>query len=106
MTVQKFIILACGWIVAITGLLLTPLPIPLPFPVGAMLFLVGCTILTTHSKMCRRLLQRIRHKSHRLSHGLEFFSRRAPRHVKHMVVKTRPHAVHRHERMRARRDET
>jgi hypothetical protein len=105
MTVQKFLILAGGWFITVIGALLTPIPLPLPFPVGIMLFLIGCAILTTHSKMFRRMVQRMRHRNDWLSHGLEYITRRAPRRVKHMVAKTRPIALGRHERMRARRDE-
>jgi hypothetical protein len=105
MTVQKFLILAGGWIVAVFGLLLTPLPVPLPFPVGIMLFLIGCAILTTHSKMFRRWVQHLRHRNSWLSRGLEYVTRRAPALVKSMVHRTRPVALGRHARIRARRDE-
>jgi hypothetical protein len=105
MTVQKFLILAGGWIVTAVGALLTPLPLPLPFPVGIMLFLIGCAILTTHSKMFRRWIQHLRHRNSWLSRGLEYITKRAPAQVKAMVHRTRPHAVHRHARIRARRDD-
>jgi hypothetical protein len=105
MTVQKFLILAGGWILTVVGLLLTPLPVPLPFPLGVGLFLIGCAILTTHSKMVRRWIQHLRHRNSWLTPWLEYFTKRAPAQVKAMVHRTRPHAVHRHARIRARRDE-
>ncbi len=102
---RKYFILTGGWVVTIVGALLTPLPLPLPFPVGIMLFLVGCAILTTHSKMFRRWIQHARHRNNWLSRGLEFVTRRAPAIVKNMVHKTRPHALGRQARKRARREE-
>ncbi|HEY2444736.1 MAG TPA: hypothetical protein VGI20_03250 [Rhizomicrobium sp.] len=100
---KKFLILSGGWTVTIVGALLTPIPLPLPFPLGIMMFLVGCAILTTHSKAFRRLVQYLRHHNGWLSRGLEFLTRRAPKRVKTMEEVTRPLAFGRQERMRARR---
>ena len=36
MTIQKFLILAGGWFLVVAGILISPIPIPVPFPVGAM----------------------------------------------------------------------
>ncbi len=70
---KKFLILAGGWIITIVGGILTPIPLPLPFPfpIGIMMFLVGCAILTTHSKTFRRGVQYVRHHNAWLSRGLE-----------------------------------
>ena len=103
MTVQKFLILAGGWILVVVGMLLTPVPLPFPF---FMLALIGFAILVTHSKMFRRWIQHLRHRNSWISRGLEYVTTRAPAQVKAMVHRTRPHAVHRHARIRARRDET
>ena len=100
---KKTLILAGGWIVTVVGALLTPIPLPLPFPVGIMMFLAGCAILTTHSKPFRRWVQHLRHRSSWLSRGLEYVTRRAPAPVKTMEASTRPLAIGRHARMRARR---
>ncbi|MGH6878771.1 MAG: hypothetical protein ACREHV_15525 [Rhizomicrobium sp.] len=100
---KKILILAGGWTITVVGALLTPLPLPLPFPVGIMLFLVGCAILTTHSKPFRRWVQHLRHRNGWLSRGLEILTRRAPGRVKTMEAATRPVALGRHARMRARR---
>ena len=105
MTLQKFLILAGGWLLTVVGGLLTPIPLPLPFPVGITMFLVGCAILTTHSRMFRRGVQHLRHRNDWLSHGLEYITKRAPARVKHMVAKTRPAVLHRYARMRSRRAE-
>jgi len=101
---KKFLILSGGWIVTIVGALLTPIPLPLPFPLGITMFLIGCAILTTHSKTFRRWIQHLRHRNGWLSRGLEFVTRRAPNRVKTMEVVTRPLALGRQDRMRARRE--
>jgi hypothetical protein len=106
MTLQRFLILAGGWTLMVVGLLITPLPIPLPFPVGVMIALIGCAILTTHSKAFRRFIQRVRHRNGWLSRFLEYVTKRAPGQVKHMVRRTRPAVLLRFERMRARRNES
>ena len=103
MDIRKTLILASGSTITVVGALLTPVPLPLPFPAGIMLFLVGCAILTTHSKPFRRGVQRLRHRNGWLSRGLEYLTRRAPRRVKTMEAATRPVALGRYARMRARR---
>ena len=100
---KKTLVLAGGWLLTIVGALLTPIPLPLPFPLGIMIFLVGCAILTTHSKAFRRWVQHLRHNNGWLSRGLEFVTRRAPASVKTMEISTRPVAISRRARMRARR---
>jgi hypothetical protein len=99
---KRFLILAGGWLLTITGALITPLPIPLPFPVGIMVFLVGCAILTAHSKPFRRAVQKLRHRNNWLSRALEHITRRAPTQVKTMEETTRPLAFGRQARMRSR----
>jgi membrane protein implicated in regulation of membrane protease activity len=100
---KKFLILAGGWFLTIVGGILTPVPLPLPFPLGIMMFLVGCAILTTHSKPFRRAVQQLRHRNGWLSHGLEKLTHRAPRQVKTMEAVTRPVALGRKARMQSRR---
>lgn len=74
---KKILILTGGWILTIIGGILTPIPMPLPFPfpIGITMFLVGCAILTTHSKAFRRGIQYIRHHNDWFSRGLEFVAR-------------------------------
>jgi hypothetical protein len=103
MDMKKILILTGGWITTIVGALLTPIPLPLPFPLGIMMFLVGCAILTTHSKPFRRWVQHIRHRNGWLSRGLEFITRRAPNQVRTMEASTRPVALGRKARMQSRR---
>lgn len=77
MPIKKFLILAGGWSMTIVGGILTPIPMPLPFPfpIGITMLLVGCAILTTHSKPFRRAIQYVRHHNAWLSRGLEFVAR-------------------------------
>ncbi|HEY3637973.1 MAG TPA: hypothetical protein VGK90_07445 [Rhizomicrobium sp.] len=100
---KKFLILAGGWFLTIVGGILTPIPLPLPFPLGIMMFLVGCAILTTHSKPFRRWVQYVRHHNGWLSRGFEKLTHRAPQRVKTMEAVTRPVALGRKARMQARR---
>lgn len=129
---KKFLILAGGWTVTVVGAILTPVPMPVPFPlpIGITMFLVGCGILTTHSKTFRRGIQYIRHHNSWLSRGLDRIARHTPnvmervvrRFVRNrdgrmwrwfahgvpniittMVARTSPHAHGRRARMRARR---
>lgn len=118
----------------IVGAILTPIPMPLPFPfpIGISMLLIGCAILTTHSKTFRRAVQYIRHHNRWLSRGLEFvakhtsdlvektahrfthrrdgrlsrgfanIARRASAVMRNMVHRTRPHAHGRRARMRSR----
>jgi hypothetical protein len=132
---KKFLILVLGWILTVVGAILTPVPLPLPvpFPIGITMLLVGCSILTTHSKPFRRGVQYIRHHNGWLSRGLEWvtkhtsdivekmahrfsqgrkgkFSRgfaaiagRSTKIMRNMVHRTRPHAHGRHARIKSRR---
>ena len=97
---RKLIILTGGWglLGAGTVLVLTPVPIPL---VGTLPMLAGAAILSANSKLFRRRLQGLRHRFAFLSHWLERFVHRAPKMVKVMIHRTRPHALHRHARLRA-----
>jgi hypothetical protein len=85
------------------GVVLLPAPIPVPL-IGIMPLLTGLAILTTHSKNMRRRLQYMRHRFDWLSCRLDSFAHRVPLLVKSMIHRTRPHAIHRHARLQARRD--
>lgn len=101
--VQKTFWLAIGWVLVVAGFLLLPAPIPVPL-IGVMPLLTGLAILTTYSKSMRRRLQYVRHKFDWLSRFFESVAHRVPLTVKSMIHRTRPHAIHRHARMQARRD--
>jgi len=99
---RKFLLLACGWCLVAVGLVLTPAPVPIPL-IGVLPLLIGCAILTTHSKAFRRGLQRLRHRYAFLSHWLERSLHRFPLMVKVMIRRTRPHALHRRAQIHKRR---
>jgi hypothetical protein len=91
---RKLIVVTGGWGLLAAGsvLLFTPLPIPL---LGVLPLLTGCAILSANSKPFRRRVQSLRHRFAFLSHWLERFLLRAPRIVKVMIRRTRPHAIQR-----------
>lgn len=98
---KKAFILAGGWTIFGSGVLLLPVPLPLPFPAGPVLVLVGCAILTPHSKSFRRGVQRIRFRYGWLSRGMDRLTDKAPRMVKSMVDRTSPLALERYARLRS-----
>jgi hypothetical protein len=83
------------------GVLLSPLPIPVP--VGLVTFLAGFAILVAHSKSSRRFVQYIRHRNDWLSRTLDWAAHRAPDKVRPVLHRTRPHAFRRHARLRNRK---
>jgi hypothetical protein len=66
-------------------------------------FLVGCAILSKHSKVFRRFLQYMRHRFEWLSSKMEGVAHRMPMMVKHMIRRTNPKAHVRRSRMRSHR---
>jgi hypothetical protein len=100
---KRILILTGGWLTFVSGVLLLPVPLPLPFPAGPILVLIGCGILTPHSKTFRRGVQQLRFRYGWLSRAVDRLSQRAPRIVKSMVAQTSPLALERHARLRAER---
>jgi Putative transmembrane protein (PGPGW) len=94
--------LVVGWLLLIGGLIITPMPIPIPL-IGVVPVLVGCAILSQHSKVFRRFLQYIRHRYQWLSTRVEGVGHRMPQMVKHMIRRTNPIAHVRLARLRAHR---
>lgn len=99
---RRVFYLVLGWSLLIFGALITPMPIPIPL-IGVVPFLVGCAILSQHSKVFRRFLQYIRHRFEWFSQTIEGVAHRMPQMVKHMIRRTNPRAHVRLARMRARR---
>jgi uncharacterized membrane protein YbaN (DUF454 family) len=93
-----------GWGLVAVGAVLIVAPVPIPF-LGLVPFLLGGAILTRHSKSFRRLLQVLRHRFAFFSRYLERHAHRYPGGVRHMMHRTRPHAILRHARIRRRRKE-
>lgn len=98
---RRILMVVVAIVLMVAGLLMSPLPIPLP--IGLATFLLGCAILVTHSKSSRRFVQYIRHRNDWLSRTLDWATHRAPEKVKAVLHRTRPHAFRRHERRRARK---
>ena len=94
--------LVVGWLLLIGGILITPMPIPIPL-IGLVPFLLGCAILSQHSKVFRRFLQSMRHRFEWFSTKMESVAHRMPEMVKHMLRRTNPRAHVRLARMRAHR---
>jgi hypothetical protein len=101
LTMRKLIILTGGWGLFGAGAVLCVTPVPIPM-VGTIPMLAGAAILSANSKPFRRALQGLRHRFAFLSAWLERFVHRAPKMVKVMIHRTRPHALHRHARIRGR----
>ncbi|HSC60958.1 MAG TPA: PGPGW domain-containing protein [Rhizomicrobium sp.] len=94
--------LVIGWLLLIGGLVITPMPIPIPL-IGVVPFLLGCAILSQHSKVFRRFLQYMRHRFEWFSKTIEGPAHRMPMIVKHMIRRTSPKAHVRLARMRLHR---
>ncbi len=102
---KRILILAGGWITFVSGVLLLPIPLPVPFPTGPVLVLIGCAILTPHSKTFRRGVQLVRYRYGWLSRAMDKVSHRAPASVKSMLERTSPLALERRARVQALRAE-
>lgn len=98
---RRIFFLGLGWILVVIGVVMTPMPVPIPM-LGLGPLLLGCAILTAHSKSFRRGLQRMRARFGWLSRRLDQFRERGPRTIRHMVHRTRPSVLLRHARIRAR----
>ena len=98
---RRILYIIVGWVLVIFGILITPTPIPVPL-IGVVPFLIGCAILSQHSKVFRRFLQYLRHRFEWLSKIMEGPAHRMPLMVKHMIRRTNPLAHVRLARMRAR----
>jgi hypothetical protein len=98
---RKFLYLILGWTLLIVGLALTPAPVPIPL-IGIVPLLLGCAILSQHSRRFRRFFQWLRHRYRFISRWLENFAHRAPASVHRMLRRTNPRAIERFLRRRLR----
>jgi uncharacterized membrane protein YbaN (DUF454 family) len=99
---RRIVYIIAGWALVIFGILITPTPIPIPL-IGVVPFLIGCAILSQHSKVFRRFLQYLRHRYQWFSKTIEGPANRMPAMVKHMIRRTNPIAHVRLARIRAHR---
>jgi len=100
-TMRRIFFVGLGWTLIVIGVVVTPMPVPIPM-IGFGPILIGCAILTAHSKSFRRGLQRLRLRFAWLSRRFDHFTERGPLAIRHMVRRTRPVVIMRHARMRAR----
>jgi hypothetical protein len=98
---RRIFFVALGWTLITIGVVIVPIPLPIPF-IGIGPILIGCAILTAHSKSFRRGLQRVRARFAWLSRRFDDFTERGPLAVRHMVRRTHPVVIMRHARMRER----
>jgi hypothetical protein len=98
---RRIFMVALAAALMVAGLLMSPLPIP--FPLGLVTFLLGCAILLAHSKSSRRFVQYLRHRNDWLSRAIDYGTYRAPAKTRSILHKTRPHALRRQARLRARK---
>ena len=98
---RRIFFVGLGWTLIVIGVVVVPIPLPIPL-IGLGPILIGCAILTAHSKSFRRGLTRLRHRFEWLSRQFDVFLHRGPQAIRHMVRRTRPVLLMRHARMRAR----
>ena len=99
---RRIFFVGLGWTLVVIGAVVMPMPLPIPL-IGFGPLLIGCAILTAHSKSFRRGLMAVRHRFQWLSRHFDRFMHRGPLAIRHMVRRTRPVVLMRHARMRARK---
>ncbi len=99
---RRIFFVGLGWTLVVIGAVVMPMPLPIPL-IGFGPLLIGCAILTAHSKSFRRGLMAVRHRFQWLSRHFDRFMHRGPLAIRAMVRRTRPGVLMRHARMRARK---
>jgi hypothetical protein len=99
---RRIFFVGLGWTLVVIGAVVMPMPLPIPL-IGFGPILIGCAILTAHSKSFRRGLMALRLRFGWLSRHFDSFLHRGPQAIRHMVRRTRPVVLMRHARMRARK---
>ncbi|HEY4941528.1 MAG TPA: PGPGW domain-containing protein [Rhizomicrobium sp.] len=101
MFLRKILYLTAGWLLTIVGVVVTPMPIPIPL-VGLLPLMAGLAILINHSRTMRRLIQRARHRMRWFSYMLEHFAHRAPKRIRAILARSHPASIERHARINTR----
>lgn len=96
---RRIALLIAGLFLVVLGLVVMLLPVPIPLG-GIVYFAIGCAILSANSRMGRRAIQRVRHRSAHLSGLLERLSSRAPESWARALRRTRPDAIVRRMKMK------
>ena len=98
---RRILLLAAGWALTIVGIVVTPMPIPIPL-IGLLPLGAGLALLIHNSRTMRRAVQRIRHRVRWFSYMLEHVAHRGPRAIGRVLHRSHPAAIARKERISAR----
>lgn len=98
---RKILILAAGWLLTLIGVVVTPMPIPIPL-IGLLPLCAGLAILINHSRGMRRFVQRVRHRVRWFSFMLEHFAHRLPRKIAQILHRSHPAPIERRIRINTR----
>lgn len=98
---RKILLLTAGWVLTLLGVLITPMPIPIPL-IGLLPLCAGLAILIQNSRTMRRLIQRVRHRVRWISYMLEHFAHRLPKNIARILHRSHPAPIERHARIMTR----
>jgi hypothetical protein len=98
---RRVLILTAGWLLTLFGVLITPMPIPIPL-IGLLPLTAGLAILINYSRTMRRVIQRIRHRVRWFSYMLEHFAHRLPKKIAQILHRSHPAPIVRKERIMTR----
>jgi len=98
---RKYFMLTVGWILTLVGIVVTPMPIPIPL-IGLLPLMAGLAILIHYSRTMRRVIQRVRHRVRWISYMLEHFAHRLPKKIAAILARSHPRSIERHARFRSR----
>ncbi len=101
MDLRKFFILAAGWLLTVVGIVLTPMPIPIPL-IGVLPLMAGLAILINYSRTMRRVIQRVRHRVRWFSYMIEHMAHRLPKRIAAILHRSHPAPIVRKERIMTR----
>ena len=100
-SLRKYFMLTLGWVLTLVGIVVTPMPIPIPL-IGILPFTAGLAILIHYSRTMRRVIQRVRHRVRWISYMLEHFAHRLPKKIARILHRSHPAPIVRHERLQSR----
>ncbi len=98
---RKILILTAGWLLTAIGVIVTPMPIPIPL-IGLLPLGAGLAILINNSRTMRRAIQRVRHRVRWFSYMLEHFTHRGPKAIGRILHRSHPGPIVRKERIDTR----
>ena len=98
---RKYFMLTVGWVLTLVGIVVTPMPIPIPL-IGLLPLMAGLAILIHYSRNMRRVIQRVRHRVRWISYMLEHFAHREPRKIARILHRSHPKAIERRSRIQSR----